>query len=343
MSSREIAFCLAEDRPDYEIGLRLAVLSLSRCCPGAPVYVYRPTLDGEFARWACSLPQVIVIPKTPTGASRWNCKPQALKPLFAEGYHEILWLDSDILITRDCRKLFTTLDESVLAVAQEPISLPRQGTKERTRGWNLEVGRSVPFSLNSSVVRVTRHHLPLLDRWTEFLFDPRYQSAQNLALGDRPLHMAGDQDVLNALLGGREFANIPLRVLGSGVDIVHAGGGLGYSVLERLRGASKPQPTFLHAAAGKPWLWLGGAPYWSQRNFFSWHRRLLQELSPYVYESRQYDQQLGMNSHWMYRRTTTGTFLRALGCGHFALRGLPLTMAATVISSISKTPKEARL
>lgn len=298
--------------------------------------MYRPTLDGEFARWACSLPQVIVIPKTPVGASRWNCKPQALKPLLAEGYREIVWLDSDILITRDCRKLFTTLDESVLAVAQEPISLRRQGTKERTRGWNLEVGRSVPFSLNSSVVRVTKHHLPLLDRWTEFLCDPRYQSAQHLQLGDRPLHLAGDQDVLNALLGARAFADIPLHVLGTGTDIIHAGGGLGYSVRERVRGVLKPKPTFLHAAAGKPWLWLSGAPYWSQRNFFSWHRRLLQELSPYVCESRRYRQDLGMDSAWMSRCTGTGALLRALGCGHFALRGLPLTMAATVISSISK-------
>jgi hypothetical protein len=297
--------------------------------------------NGEFAAWARSLPQVTVISTTPTGATQWNCKPQALKPLLAEGYREIVWLDSDILITRDCRKLFTTLDESVLAVAQEPVSLPDQGTKERTRGWDLEVGRTVPFSLNSSVVRVTKHHLPLLDRWTEFLLDPRYQSAQNLALGDRPLHMAGDQDVLNALLGAREFANIPLRVLGSGVDIIHAGGGLGYSVLERLRGVLKPQPTFLHAAAGKPWLWLGRAPYWSQKTFFSWHRRLLQELSPYVCESRRYQQYLGMDSAWMFRRTGTGMLLRAFGCGHFALRGLPLTMAATIVSKVKNTSRSA--
>jgi hypothetical protein len=343
LSSREIAFCLAEDRFDCETGLRLAILSLHGHCPGAPVHVYRPTFNGEFAAWARRFPQVTVISTTPTGATQWNCKPQALKPLLAEGYRAVVWLDSDIVVTRDCRQLFKTLHESVLVAAQEPASLPCQGTEARTRGWHLPVGRRLPFTLNSSVVRVTKHHLGLLDRWMEYLFDSRYQSVQHTALDDRPLHLTCDQDVLNALIGAREFADIPLHVLGTGADIIHAGGGLGYSVRERVRGVLKPKPTFLHAAAGKPWLWLSGAPYWSQRNFFSWHRRLLQELSPYVCESRRYRQDLGMDSTWMDRRTGTGTLLRALGCGHFALRGLPLTMAATVISSINKTAKEARL
>jgi hypothetical protein len=340
---RPIAFCLAEDRFDCEIGLRLAVLSLSKHCPGAPIYVYRPAFDGQFARWASRFPHVIVIPNKPAGASEWNCKPQALKPVLAEGHHEAVWLDSDIVVSRDCRELFTTLDESVLVVAQQPASLPDQGTEPRTRGWNLEVGRSVPFTLNSCVIRVTKHHVGLLDRWTDLLNDPRYLAVQNVPLDDRPVHLACDQDVLNALVGAREFADIPLRVLGTGVDIIHAGGGLAYSVLERLRGIVKPKPAFLHASAGKPWLWLGGEPYWSQTNFFGWHRRLLQETSPYVYESRAYRHDLGMDWAWMYKRTPIGTVLRALGCGHFALRGLPITVAATAISAVKRTAQTGRL
>src|SRR5712692_9314984 len=231
MFSREIAFCLAEDRFDCETGLRLAILSLHRHCPGAPVYVYRPTFNREFAAWARQLPQVTVISSTPAGASQWNCKPQALKPLLAKGHREVVWLDSDIVVTRDCRQLFKNLDESVLVAAQEPASLPFQGTEARTRGWNLPVGRCLLFTLNSSVVRVTKHHVGLLDRWMEYLFDSRYQSVQGTALHDRPLHLTCDQDVLNALIGAREFADIPLHVLTTGTDIIHAGGGLGSSVL----------------------------------------------------------------------------------------------------------------
>jgi hypothetical protein len=331
-----MAFCLAEDRASGEIGLRLAILSLVRHCPDTPVYVYRPPLSPRFAPWLRQFPQVILNESAPVGAYSWNCKPQALKPLFEKGHRELIWLDSDIIVTRDCRALFSALDERVLSIAQEPTSLPHQGTAARTRGWNLEPRRSLPITLNSAVLRVTVRHERLLDRWAEHLADPRYVATQTLPLENRPLHLMGDQDVLNALLGSPEFADIPLQVLGSGTDIIHAGGALGYSLSERLHGTLKPMPAFVHAAAGKPWLWLGGDPHWSKRNFFGWHRRLLQELSPYVAESRRYRAQLGDDSSWMDRRTATGTVLRALGFGHFALRGLPLTIAATIMTRAAR-------
>src|SRR5581483_10468772 len=104
---------------------------------------------------------------------------------------------------------------------------------------------------NSAVVRVTKHHTRFLDRWMECLGAPEYLHAQTLPLEQRPLHLMGDQDLLNALVGAPEFSAVPLHVFPTGVDIIHAGGGLGYSVSERLRGVFKPQPTFLHATAGK--------------------------------------------------------------------------------------------
>jgi len=137
-------------------------------------------------------------------------------------------------------------------------------------------------------------------------------------------------------LGAKEFADIPLHIFASGTEIIHCGGALGYSLLERSRCLVKPKPTFLHAVAGKPWLWLGGNPSWSQRDFFGWHRRLLQEVSPYLFESRQYRDQIEEDASWMDRHTGIGILLRFLGFGHFALRGLPLTMAATAINSVKR-------
>src|SRR5262245_5949179 len=72
------------------------------------------------------------IPHAPAGASAWNCKPHALKPLLAAGYREVVWLDFDIIGSRDCRRLFTTLDDRVFAIAQEPAM---QG-----RAWLLMLG-----------------------------------------------------------------------------------------------------------------------------------------------------------------------------------------------------------
>src|SRR5687768_11301832 len=148
--------------------------------------------------------------------------------------------------------------------------------------------------------------------------------------------MMGDQDVLNALLGAREFATLPLHILRTGTDIIHAGGALGYSLGERLRGVLGPKPAFLHAAAGKPWLWLGGGEGWSRPGFFAWHRRLLQEVSPYVAEARKYRDELAMDTGWMDRSSGIGTALRVAGLGHFALRGLPITVVATVMNSLGR-------
>jgi hypothetical protein len=192
------------------------------------------------------------------------------------------------------------------------------------------------------VLRVTNHHLALLDVWAKYLSDPQYVSYQSKSLEERPIHMASDQDVLNALVGAREFADIPLHVIPSGSEIIHTGGALGYSWKERLRGVFLAKPAFLHATAGKPWLWLGGEPYWSKRNFFGWYRRLLQETSPYLFESRHFRKQLDQDSQWMDRRTGTGSILRFLGFGHFALRGLPLAAAASAIESFKRMSRAVR-
>ena len=167
--------------------------------------------------------------------------------------------------------------------------MPTFSSKERTKGQNPGNRPETPIHFTkSSVLPVTKHHLPLLERWLEY---PRVRPSGT----PRAPHVAW-----------------------------------------RLPGVVKSKPVFLHAAAGKPWLWLGGGAYWSQSNFFSWHRRLLQELSPYVYEARQYRAELDTDSGWMYRRTGTGTILRLLGLGHFAMRGFPLAVAATVVSTAKK-------
>ena len=333
-TSHEIAFCLAEDRADSETGLRLAILSLARHAPEARVFLYRPSPTAQFSEWVGRFPQVTFIPDRPEGANSWNCKPHALAPALAEGYRQAVWLDSDIILTRDVRPLFARLDDRTVACAQEPASLAYQGTEHRTRAWGLEVGKPSAMTFNSCVVRVTKEHLSLLDRWTQLMQSAEYLRSQRLPLAERPLHMMGDQDVLNALLGSREFASIPIRLLRSGTDVIHAGGALGYSLRERLAGIPRKKPAFLHASAGKPWLWLGGGPGWSRRDFFGWHRRLLQEVSPYVAEARRYKAELGMNSSWMEQSSGVGTALRVLGLGHFALRGLPITAVATVLNGL---------
>jgi hypothetical protein len=258
-----------------------------------------------------------------------------LLPLVQDEETQVVWLDSDLMVTRDLLRLMDGAAPDVLVFSQEPVNQPHEGSAVRTEGWGLPVGRRIPWSLNSCVLRVTSCHRGLLERWRELLADGRYVRAQGEPIEDRPPHLSSDQDVLAALLGSAEFARVPLRVLRHGRDVLHTGGALGFTLGERIGGLVRPVPTVLHAIAGKPWVLLGGAkPAWGS---FVWFRQLMQELSPYVAHARRYRDDVGEAMAWLDHRTATGRVLRVLGLGHWALRGLPVTLAATVLRRLRAT------
>jgi hypothetical protein len=294
--------------------------------------------------WLGTFSKTTLIAEMPAGARGWNCKPHVLLPVLSLGYETVFWLDADIIVTRTSTAVLFGRREQEIIVAQEPRSLPHQGTGPRTRGWGLPVGREFAATLNSAVLGVGPSHRPLLEKWRELLTSPLYKETQMLPLEERPLHLKSDQDVLNALVGTVEFSSWPIRILQSGREIIHAGGALGFSLAERLRYLLHPLPAFLHGTAGKPWHLLGSNPYWSEkRGYFWWYRRLLQETSPYVAESRRYERELGEAAPWMHYYTPLGLLLRALGLNHHALRGMPLAAAATIIERVRKFSRGRKL
>lgn len=327
----KVTFCTAEDRRGAEIGLKLLVASVAEHCPDVPLVLYRPEPLPEFTAWLAKFPQVRLVSVPLPGAHQWNCKPHALQPALPDDDHEAVWLDSDLMLTRDPRPLFRSWTPDVLGITQEPPNQPNQGSVQRTRDWKLPVGRELPQTLNSCVLRVTRRHLPLLRQWQELLERPEYLAIQARPVEERGVSFASDQDVLNAVLGSQEFAAVPIGLLRNGVDVIHSGGALAYSISERLAGLFRPQPMFLHAISVKPWVVLNGAPLPGQA---AWFRRLMHEVSPYLAYARRYRPALEEPCPWMDHRTLLGTALRVVGLGHWALRGLPVTMAATVLSRV---------
>lgn len=323
------AFCLAEDRAGAEIGIKLALLSLREHCPEAHVFLYRPQPIPEFRAWLRTQPHVTLIDHWPAGAQGWNCKPHTLLPILREGWHEAIWLDSDAMLAASLSPLLDSLQAEEILVAEEASSQPEKGTELRTRGWGFPVGRSLPCTLNSCILRVTAAHEPLLHRWQECLASAEYHRYDDRALMERPPHVRGDQDVLNALIGSAEFAHYPVRLLHTGREIIHCGGALGYSLGERLRGLFGPSPLILHAIGSKPWALLR-ADY-PDHGWFVRLRQLLQELSPYVAAARQYRERVQEPCPWLDYHTLLGRILLVLGLGHHAVRGLPVTLIATVI------------
>jgi hypothetical protein len=324
-----VTFCLCEDRKAEEAGLRLAICSIRRHCGDATICLYRGDPSPDFARWLRNY-QVTLIPHVPAGSSSWNCKPHALLPLLQDGHREVVWLDSDVLIGRDCRSLLQEWGESELGICEEYQGALNPGSELRTRGWNLPLGRSFARTLNTAVLRVTPYHAPILERWQAMLSDSRYVPWQSRPLVERPQHCWGDQDVLNALLGSVEFANIPVNVLRTGREIIHCNSLTSFSVSERLRCLTAPIPYFIHGQGAKPWVVLD-AKY---RAGFPLHQRLVQELSPYRVLARKYENEMDCECEWMRVNSWLGCLLGGLGCGHYALRGLPGCISAQLVKMI---------
>ena len=327
---------MAEDRPE-DTSLRLALLSLRAQCPAVPLTLFRPGATAEFRTWLQGFPQVILVDQRLPGATTWNCKPQALQTLLDAGYEEVVWLDSDLAFTRPFIYLFDGLTAETIVVTEDlRFALP-QGTLRRTQGWNLPVGNVYPATVNSCVLRMTPHHRPLLARWLELMATPQYQEAQGKWVGERPFYLRSDQDLLNALLGSREFAGLRVRFLECGRDIIHCSGwGRSYSTRERLRGLFSPVAPILHNPSQKASEVLDS----SSRATFT--ERLFLEISPYLTLARRYETELAPHTAWLRHRTALGSLLRALGCGHYAMPGLPLIIPLSVRKALQRALARVR-
>ena len=230
----KLIVCISEDRKGFQPSIELLILSISEYSPTLKIYLIFPHATREFLSWLSGHPQVTLRTTPLPKAYGFNVKPQATLHLLDEGYEDVLWIDSDIIVTHDLKSL-ATVDPQSLVLTEEALWTP-YGDPDglRARMWGFKVGRVLPFALNTGVIRVTRRHYPLMMRWRELLELEEYRSAQSRDWRSRPLNMVGDQDVLTALLASEEFAQVPLHILLRGKDIVQYFGPYGYTLRERL-------------------------------------------------------------------------------------------------------------
>ncbi|WP_432544289.1 nucleotide-diphospho-sugar transferase [Kineococcus sp. SYSU DK002] len=246
---------IAEDRASHRVGVQIAVASIARHCPGADVVLHCPWADERFEEWARDR-GVSTLHRSgvPRGAG-WNVKPSLLLQHLRAGHDEVVWVDADVLTHRDWRPLLAGVGEDVLVATEETYWGQAQGGTHRTRAWGLEVGRSMPRTVNTGLVRVTSAHVELLEAWAAMLQEPTYREAQQQDWTRRPLHLLGDQEVLTALLGSAQFAAVPLRLLRQGVEIAQCYGPAGFTPRDRLTAAlpGRSVPPLVHAMGVKPW------------------------------------------------------------------------------------------
>lgn len=318
-------FCFAEDRPSCEPSLRLLVSSFCRHCGNRPVQLSFPPASKQFRDWVAQFPSINLSTDPIPGAYGWNVKPQAILSMLDKGHRDVVWIDSDIIIARDCAQLFSNLGHDDLVVTEEALyGYYSDADGLRARGWGFRVGRRLPFTLNSGVIRATAAHRDLLCRWKDLLSSDQYKTAQRLPWYERPVHLYGDQDVLTALLASVEYSQVPVKILRRGRDIIQFFGPYGYTVRERLGHIARGLPTFIHSQVGKPWIRGPIAPAQGLRQKFD---SLYLDLSPYTLAATQYREHL-TDVAWLDPRSSAGRILRRISMEHPAVAGLPLAVVA---------------
>lgn len=321
-SFKRRVICIAEDREACEPALKLLLLGLNRYNSEIATVVFYPAADQAFINWvrASDFRNISVRTAAIPGAHGWDVKPLAMLQLLNEGDYEVIWIDSDILVTKDVFAAIGNLAESVFVVTEERLGGHNESDALRTRLWGFAIGREFPFPLNSCVMRVTQHHVPLLLRWKELLATEKYQDAQKLPMLERPPHVGSDQDVLTALLASEEFHRLPVKILRRGHHIVQYSGYLGFTLSERLSWIITGMPVFIHEQGWKPWL-AGNEKF---EGFHGRVRALYQDLSPYIVFAVSVEPRTVYC--WMRPRSKIGSILRAIGFGNPALTGLPIAL-----------------
>jgi len=323
--------CVAENRLWCEPGVRLLIASLARHAPGLQVQLFFPNPSEALMGWLRAYPHVALNRYVLAGDwSGYDIKPKAIRTLIDRGHDDIAWIDSDIIVTRDIVPILGGLPSDMIVATEEALcSNHGDAGALRTRLWNMPVGRVLPFTLNTGVVRLTRAHRGLIDAWMSLLDADVYRAAQQQPWNERPPHLLGDQEVFTALVSSAEFSHLPVRLLRRGTDIVQFFGSAGYTVRERFGNLRHP-PAFIHAQGQKPWAARAtGAK--SHASFLDAYR----DLSPYRVAARAYDQALA-DASWTRPLPGAATFFDALGAGRVPLVGLPHALVADLVRAAKR-------
>jgi hypothetical protein len=306
--------CLYQDSPEHFVSAQLAVLSIVTHEPFWKIHMNIPDCPDWLERWLARFSAVRLYKKR-YGQSGWDVKPEVILAFLELLKEDVMWCDSDILLTGAISPFLARFPPSTIVVAEEPPGHFPSGSLFRTRGWGFPTGRSLSTSINSGFIRVSASHSELLSAWRDALQDERYRAVQAMDWWLRPGEFYGDQDALSALLGSKDYSDIPIAFLQNGVNIAQCHGAAGYSPLRRIVNFFGRMPALIHAQGKKPWL-----PEGRQHVFL--------DVSPYKLAAMSYRSDLE-DTDWLRIHTMTGKILMKITFGEPNLAGLMPSLIAT--------------
>lgn len=301
-----------EDRATDVIGLKLLVASLRRYGGDYRLICYCPAAWVEFVRWASQFAKIEVRDSTTLSVRGWEVKPALLQMVLAEGNSRVTWIDSDILLAKPLNLELVRSNGDALVATEECHCHDARGVPDRAALAGFGSARRFGSSINSGIVAVTTQHLPLLSAWQACMSGSDFQGAQREPFYHRPLHLRSDQDVLDALLGSEQFAQVPIVQLRAGGDIAQCWGLDGFSFGERMHALVRGSPPLLHAQGPKPWRPPPDA---------DWVARVALELSPYSAAARRLRGDVDEPIDWTRPRSPLARLFMVLGFGNATLAG----------------------
>jgi hypothetical protein len=318
-SSSPSLICLYEDRPYQIAGLKILLLSLDRHSPSWPVRLRFPDIPNSFREWLRRFSQLNLYEERLPSWGSYNVKPSVLLDGLATGADACLWLDTDILVNRNLEFL-ADLPPETMVVTQDPWEYT-DGSTHRCGTWGLTEGRSLPGPVNSSVVRVTQHHLAFLEAWRQLLLLEAYVGELAKPVASRNQHLLSDQDALSALLASKQFAAIPVIRLAHSREILQHHGAGAYRLKHRWSNLKEGMPLLIHAMGSvKPWRMPDRPSLF--RSMRDYYERTYLELSPYVHYARQYRPYLEEETPWLDNQTIAGRVGSVMAFNRPQLKGV---------------------
>lgn len=304
-------FCIHENRQTEEPALRLLLISMAKHAPQAQVLLFCSNLSEAFHTFVETIPQVKAIYPAFPVERHWNVKPDLLLHCMSElGHKDVVYLDSDIIVTRDVVRYFEKIPQDTFMMAQETLwgTTPHDDDALRARLWGFPIGRQHPFALNSCVIRATERHTDLLHRWQDMQSSDAYKEAQTRPSSERPPHLRGAQELMTALLCSEEFSDIPLAYFHLGRDIIHSYGLKAFTLKQRLHWALNGPPVFVHSQRLKPWT----AGYHAGGNAVN---KVYEDTFPYLLLAEKLGKPAGEDVEWARAKTPLGRLFRVTSAG----------------------------
>jgi len=306
--------------------VKLLALSLQAYSPGVPLHLFAPSekMSDVFRDWVASRAPHVHIKDIPPGTGHgWSAKPFVLRDMLNDGHREVLWMDSDIIVTKDIRPRFAGLPENTFSVSGQPGA----SDAERATVWGFAIRRSLVTSINTCLIRATAKHMPLLHTWIRLTQERKFVGAQRLEFSRRPAPLYGDQDLLEGILISDALPAIDqpeLDYIWHGTEILHGGA----VSLKQLMSTSYELPMFVHGHGLKPWnlQYIAGA----RRQKLKY---VCLELSLFCWVAKRYAAALDEPTLnlWIHPRSVVGILSQVLTGNHPYLRQVPAHILQRIV------------